>query len=481
MDAVSTRSAPLGRSLTAAFANVRRPSLPLPLAHAVVIGYGGGSLAGLVTIAVLQPHPPSSKLLLFLIALVAADLILFALAVLVARAILPASFRPMRATVDALTHMTATRFSEPAPIGAMDADSREIVQQFWEFGRSLALQEHTLAAQQRGLQSDMQRLQTELRAWQYRESQLRGLIDLIAELNRALGLQAVLERLAHGVSKFFAGDGVAIWVSTEQGQDLQLVVEVAEHFPPTLAAKEEWVAGVLAGGMQKVRFHGSRLDRNSVAVQLTDARGTVIGILALTPTKRAEYAGQELAFLRSVIGLAGLAIQNAKAYDATDALTRIDPLTGLKNRREFDRVLELEVDRARRYERFISLVMIDIDHFKKINDERGHPVGDWALQRVTELLRGNRLRGSDAAFRIGGEEFAVILTETDKQGAMVMAERLRQDTEAMELFGEGAPVTVSVGVATFPVDARDPKQLVVQSDRALYEAKNGGRNLVVPA
>jgi diguanylate cyclase (GGDEF)-like protein len=125
--------------------------------------------------------------------------------------------------------------------------------------------------------------------------------------------------------------------------------------------------------------------------------------------------------------------------------------------------------------------MVDIDHFKQINDRRGHPAGDWALQRVAELMRATRMRGSDAAFRIGGEEFAIILIETDKAGALAMAERLRQTIERVQFFDDGGRVTLSLGVATLPVDARDGEGLLRQADRALYEAKNAGRNLVIPA
>jgi diguanylate cyclase (GGDEF)-like protein len=447
----------------------------------VIIGFGGGSVTGLVLVYLVQRRPAGAQLVPFLLVLVTADLLLFLLAVLVARALVPASFRPLRGTIRALTQMTRDHFVHAPLPQVSDPDSSEILRQLWEFGRSMAEQERIVTEQHRGLQIELNRVQTELRAWQHREAQARGLIDLIAEMNQALGLQAVLERLAHGVSRFFAGDGVAIWVGPYQERDLQLVVQVAEHFPAKLAAKDEWVVAVLNGALQKVKFHGARMTNPSVAVSLADARGTAIGILALTPIKRAEYSSQELAFLRSVIGQAGLAVQNALAYDATDALSRMDPLTGLQNRREFDRVLQQEVDRASRYQRFVSLVMVDIDNFKAINDQRGHPAGDWALQRVSELLRGDRLRGSDAAFRIGGEEFAIVLTETDKPGALIMAERLRQATEAMKLFGDGVGVTLSLGVATFPLDGRDPQQLIAQSDRALYEAKNAGRNLVIPA
>ena len=451
-----------------------RPSLPVPISFALLVGAGGGTVTGLAVLYLAQRGGKAAALIPFALVLAALDAILFVGALLVARALVRRTFRPMLRTVEALTHMTRERFIQAAPPLPRDADSRELVTMLWHFGR-------TLTEQERHLQVELDRAVTELRHWQHREAQARGLIDLIAEINQAPGLQSVVERLGHGISRFFAGDGVGIWVRSSLGPDLQLVVQVGETYPPQLTPGDRWVPDVLAGAQVRVRLAGSRVTQPSVAVPLADARGNAIGVLVLTPTRRSEYSPTELAFLRSVIAHAALAIQNALAYDQTDALSRIDPLTGLQNRREFDRVLKQEVDRATRYQRFLSLVMVDIDHFKQINDQRGHPAGDWALQRVAELMRVTRMRGSDAAFRIGGEEFAILLTETDKAGALAMAERLRQTTEGMKFFADGAGITLSLGVATLPVDARDGEDLLRRADRALYEAKNAGRNLVIPA
>ena len=464
----------LARAAGAARSRLGRPSLPVPLSFALLIGAGGGAVTGLAILYLAQRGPRAAALIPFALVLIGLDGALFVAALLVARGLVRRTFRPMLRMVEALTQMTRDRFTEAQPPPMADADSREVVTLLWHFGR-------TLTEQERRLQLELNHALGELRQWQHQEAQARGLIDLIGEMNQAPGLQSVLERLGHGVSRFFAGDGVGIWVRSALGPDLQLVVQVGESYPAQLTAHDRWVPGVLAGGLAQARLAGSHVSHPSVAVPLADARGTAIGLLVLTPTRRSEYTPPELAFLRSVIGHATLAIQNALAYDQTEALSRTDPLTGLQNRREFDRVLKQEVDRATRYQRFLSLVMVDVDHFKRINDERGHPAGDWALQRVAELMRVVRMRGSDAAFRIGGEEFAVLLTETDKAGALAMAERLRQTTEGMKFFADGAGITLSLGVATFPVDARDGEELLRRADRALYEAKNAGRNLVIPA
>src|SRR2546421_744676 len=464
----------LARAAGAARERLGRPSLPVPIGFALLVGAGGGTITALAVLYLAQRGPGSAAFIPFALVLSGLDAALFAAALLAARSLVRRTYRPMLHTVRSLSEMTRERFAQAHPPRLQDPDSREIVTMLWHFGR-------TLTEQERGLQMELNRTVTDLRRWQQREAQARGLIDLIAEMSQALGLQAVLERLAHGISRFFAGDGVGIWVRSALGPDLQLAVQVGESYPAQLTARDQWLPGVLRGAPAQVRLAGSRVNQPSTAVPLQDARGTAIGVLVLTPTRRPDYTPAELDFLRSVIGHAALAVQNALAYDQTDALSRTDPLTGLQNRREVGRGIKQEVDPATRHPALPSPVMVGIDPFKQINDRRGHPAGDWALQRVAELMRVTRIRGSDAAFRIGGEEFAILLAETDKAGALTMAERLRQTIEGMRFFSDGAGVTVSLGVATFPVDARDGEELLRRADKALYEAKNAGRNLVIPA
>jgi len=167
-----------------------------------------------------------------------------------------------------------------------------------------------------------------------------------------------------------------------------------------------------------------------------------------------------------------------------EELATTDGLTGLFNHRHFKSLLEIEVSRSKRMDFPTSLVMLDVDHFKKYNDTHGHPAGDVVLRDVAELLRC-RLRGTDVPCRYGGEEFAVILLDTSKQMAMAVAEEIRSRLEATPFEGQesqpGGSLTVSVGVATFPEDAEDQADLLRAADEALYEAKRGGRNRVVDA
>lgn len=164
-----------------------------------------------------------------------------------------------------------------------------------------------------------------------------------------------------------------------------------------------------------------------------------------------------------------------------DSLARIDPLTGLANRRQFDEVLTREWDRARRGDAGLSLLMIDIDHFKALNDHYGHQTGDKYLQAVAKVLDSTP-RTSDFAARWGGEEFAVLIPAGSRHDAARIAERIRDRVRAAGLPGApdpSSPVTVSIGVAVLEsVRGSTPCQLLAAADAALYSAKHGGRDRV---
>jgi len=315
---------------------------------------------------------------------------------------------------------------------------------------------------------------------QRRYGQARALIDLMAEFNETMQLAAVLDRLSFGLSRFFAGDGVAIWIRASQGQ-FELAVKVAEEFPSSLNPHDRWVSTVMAGDAGLVLPFWLDREMPCMAAPLLDAQAHRIGIVALTSRRRPAYTVEDGAFLRTVIGHAALAIQNATMYEFIDTLSRVDPLTGLQNRREFDRLLQQALADAQQAGQQVSLIMADIDHFKRINDRFGHQEGDRALQQIGRLIQSVPRRATDGAFRIGGEEFAVLMGDTDKSGAVALSETLRGVTEGAKLLASGGPVTVSLGVATFPADGIDATALVAAADRALYQAKAGGRNRVEAA
>ncbi|HEY0323282.1 MAG TPA: diguanylate cyclase [Pyrinomonadaceae bacterium] len=165
--------------------------------------------------------------------------------------------------------------------------------------------------------------------------------------------------------------------------------------------------------------------------------------------------------------------------DTCEEAAFTDHLTGLANRRRFERQLEREITRTLRYTRPFCLLLLDIDNFKQVNDSHGHEAGDEAIRRIAVILQAGT-RGIDTAARIGGEEFAVLLTETELSGGLEVAERLRLAIKAEEIPPVGH-VTASFGVAEFPLCASTGRELLAIADSAMYEAKHRGRDLVASA
>jgi len=178
-----------------------------------------------------------------------------------------------------------------------------------------------------------------------------------------------------------------------------------------------------------------------------------------------------------------------RTHELAEANTRLaqlavtDGLTGLYNHRHFHERLTLEVERSQRSGLPLSLLMLDVDHFKQFNDTFGHPAGDEVLRQLSRVLADAR-RANDVVARYGGEEFAVILVDTPKFTAAKVAERVRERINSHD-FSEAAPragkLSASIGVATFPDDGADAETLVRSADTALYVAKRAGRNRVVLA
>ncbi|MGM0554681.1 MAG: GGDEF domain-containing protein [Pseudomonadota bacterium] len=194
-------------------------------------------------------------------------------------------------------------------------------------------------------------------------------------------------------------------------------------------------------------------------------------------------------FVCTTVNLTYSSIEDIRRMSRLEQESITDPLTGLFNRRQMARRLDEEIHRARRYHHPLSLVMLDLDHFKPINDRLGHLTGDYILQMIGQRISGV-LRQSDLAARFGGEEFVIIAPHSDLQGALDLAEKLRQTVAEMPIILEGqehippcAPdelqVTVSAGLASLNHDtgARDDGEtLLARADDALYRAKAGGRN-----
>jgi diguanylate cyclase (GGDEF)-like protein len=210
------------------------------------------------------------------------------------------------------------------------------------------------------------------------------------------------------------------------------------------------------------------------------ARGRILGALEVTSASPLPVADVQL--LELLAPMVAVALHNAHLLREAQRLATTDPLTGLSNYRHFHELLELEVQRARRMRYAVGLLVIDLDHFKLVNDRHGHPAGDRTLQCVADLLRTS-LRRTDVVARVGGEEFAVILPGDALDEVAVVAEKLRRAVEALPpVTGGGAQnatgVTLSIGGASQMPETLDKQALINSADQALYQAKRHGRNQV---
>ncbi len=206
-----------------------------------------------------------------------------------------------------------------------------------------------------------------------------------------------------------------------------------------------------------------------------------IGLIGIFSRGQYDFTGAELRRLSTFSTHGSLIIENARLFSATQKLSITDELTQLFNFRRFKEKARDELNRAKRYDYNLSLLMCDIDYFKAYNDINGHELGNEALKKLADILKTS-VREVDFVARYGGEEFVVLLIETNRENAVLMAERLREMVEQTKFPNEenqpGGNFTVTIGVAEFPSDGTDIQQIISKADKALYEGKKLGKNRV---
>ena len=306
-------------------------------------------------------------------------------------------------------------------------------------------------------------------------SQARALIHLMGEFNQVMEFQAVLDRLSRGLSQFFAGDDVAIWIRSTGG-NFELAAGVRHDVASAVGSDAARLRSVLAHGSAVIPPAWQQTERPWMAAPLLDWRGLDLGVIVLTSHRRSAYTVEDVDFLRAVLAHAAMAIQNAARFQVADRLSRLDALTGLGNRGDFDRALHEATSRALPAAESLSVLLADVDHFKHINDSRGHPEGDRVLRHVAQLI-AQAAGEPSAAFRIGGEEFTVLLALA-KPAAISVAVLLCARVSQEAFFRDSTRLTLSIGVASLFEDGRDPATLMAAADHALYRAKAAGRNRV---
>ena len=221
-----------------------------------------------------------------------------------------------------------------------------------------------------------------------------------------------------------------------------------------------------------------------LSLPLLSESNSVFGVINLVREKPGHFSSQDIYLFDKITRQISSIIDKTIIFHKAKELAYCDALTGIFNRRYFDQRYQREILRAKRYNRTLSVLMIDIDHFKIFNDTNGHLLGDLILKKVSSLLENN-LRRADVLCRYGGEEFVVILPEIDLEHAEFVAGKLRKAILAETFKGEKnqptGKLTISVGVACFPENGEKAEAVLDKADQCLYEAKNAGRNMVVAA
>ena len=347
------------------------------------------------------------------------------------------------------------------------------------------------------LQDHNRELEVENRTLQEKVAELHTFLNLSKTLSATLNMEELFRLALHLIGRSLHVDAYSLMLLDEAGE--RLVVKAAFGLPedggPDLALRlGEGISGLVAQTGQAMlvpdasaesRFleqecfpqqHGS-----FICVPLRIKGREVIGVLNAQKPEPHGFSLGDMDLFQAVANQVAAALENAQLYQRTKELSARDDLTGLFNRRHFFDNLEKEIQRARRYRRVFSLLMLDLDDFKGYNDTHGHLRGDEALKEVARLLLANSRR-ADVVGRFGGEEFVVLLPEINKQGAAVVAEKMRAAVEQYSFFGRetqpGGRLTVTLGLVTYPVDSEDGLELVDLADRALYAGKQQGGNRV---
>jgi diguanylate cyclase (GGDEF)-like protein len=208
-------------------------------------------------------------------------------------------------------------------------------------------------------------------------------------------------------------------------------------------------------------------------------KGEVIGILSVQAAQPNAYDPSQIKLVETIAQQTSSAVDNAKLFEKMQEMAITDSLTELYNRRCFYMILDNEIERAKRYKSPLSLIMMDIDHFKLVNDKLGHLVGDEVLWSVSERSK-KLLRHIDNMFRYGGEEFMIILPETNQEDALNVAERIRSTIAktAIKTKKGSVKITLSIGVSEYSENHAAPNEFIDSVDRTLYDAKKAGRNCV---
>lgn len=334
-----------------------------------------------------------------------------------------------------------------------------------------------------------------------RNRELEVLIEIGKALTSTLELEGVLKLIMDQLSRLLKAQAWSLLLRDAESGELAFEIAVspaAERLKGLKLARGQGIAGWVAEqGMPLLipdvridaRF-SDKIDRASAFVTRAvvcvpiKSRDCVLGVIELVNGPgEGIFTQADLQILSTIADYAAIAIENARNFKRVSELVITDDLTGLYNGRHLHALIDEEIERVRRFGGKLSLIFIDLDFFKKINDSRGHLVGSRTLAEIGQLIRGN-IRKICKAARYGGDEFVIVLPNTGKSGAMTLATKLRELFREHEFRDEdGSPfnLTASFGLATYPDDARSKEELIRLADQAMYRVKESTRDAVLSA
>jgi diguanylate cyclase (GGDEF)-like protein len=327
--------------------------------------------------------------------------------------------------------------------------------------------------------------------------ELAILHDVAKTLTSSLNLDSILQAIMDKVAAYFRPDTWSLLMTDNEHRELYFAIAVGDASESLKSVRLKvgegiagWVAkygeALVVPDVTKDERFASRIDdmtrwktRSILCVPL-NSKNRILGVIQLINVDMSSFGNDQFMLLQALADYAAIAIDNARAVEKIQELTITDDCTGLYNARHLYDTLESEVYRSTRFGYEFSVVFLDLDRFKMVNDTHGHLIGSKLLFEIGNTIKG-RLRLIDYAFRYGGDEFVVLLPQTGKAAAVTVARRMLDILRATTFhLGDGVDINIraSMGVASFPDDAHNAHDLIRQADEMMYSVKNTTRDAI---